>query len=110
MSFWIANHREATQKRLEESRGEDQGRYALARSDWDMNIIEERRDSWNDDVLTDICNGLGLAQIHSSTSWDSSCTGRLYMQLGPPQIVNEAQSSPLIPPLQYSHRRRLHRW
>jgi hypothetical protein len=20
------------------------------------------------------CNGLGLAQIHSSTSWDSSCT------------------------------------
>jgi hypothetical protein len=22
----------------------------------------------------DWCNGLGLAQIHSSTSWDSSCT------------------------------------
>jgi hypothetical protein len=21
-----------------------------------------------------VCNGLGLAQIHSSTSWDSSCT------------------------------------
>jgi hypothetical protein len=27
------------------------------------------------EVVLEICNGLGLAQTYSSTSWDSSCTG-----------------------------------
>jgi hypothetical protein len=57
MSFWVAMIRNATQKRLGKSRGEDQDRDTLARSGWDKDIIDEQCDSWNDDVMMDDITG-----------------------------------------------------
>lgn len=54
-SFWVAMIREATQRRLEVSRGEKHKGYDInsARSGWDRDSIEEQSDSWNDDVMMD---------------------------------------------------------
>ena len=57
MAFWVAMIREATHKRLEASHGENQNRHTLARSGWDEDIIQEQRDSWNDDVMMDVNTG-----------------------------------------------------
>jgi hypothetical protein len=57
--FWVARIREATQKRLEVSRGEKHRGYDAdgARSGWYKDSIEHQTDSWNDDVLMDINSG-----------------------------------------------------
>lgn len=57
--FWIAMIREATQKRLEVSRHEKQMGHSIdgARSGWYKVIIEDERDSWDDDVMKDIYTG-----------------------------------------------------
>jgi hypothetical protein len=44
-------------ERLEESRGENQERPTSTKSGWDKYIIEEQRDSWNDDVMMDTNTG-----------------------------------------------------
>ena len=48
--------REATQKRLAVSRGEHHKGYSIdsAKSVWYRKTIDEERESWNDDVMTDI--------------------------------------------------------
>ncbi|KAF1993820.1 hypothetical protein P154DRAFT_527481 [Amniculicola lignicola CBS 123094] len=58
-SFWIAIIREATQRRLEVSRGEKHRGYDAdgAKSGWYKESIEERTDSWNNDVLIDAYTG-----------------------------------------------------
>jgi hypothetical protein len=55
-SFWIARIREATQKRLEVSTGKKHIGYDVnsAKSGWYRESIEERTESWNDDVMMDI--------------------------------------------------------
>ncbi|KAF2113847.1 hypothetical protein BDV96DRAFT_688750 [Lophiotrema nucula] len=58
-AFWISMIREATTKRLEVSRGEKDRGYVDdgAKSGWYKEIIDERTDSWNDDVLMDAIHG-----------------------------------------------------
>jgi hypothetical protein len=53
MSFWVATIREATQKRLEEARSDNQEAHTSARSGWDKEFIEEQSEMWNEDVLMD---------------------------------------------------------
>ncbi|PVH93239.1 hypothetical protein DM02DRAFT_733234 [Periconia macrospinosa] len=55
-SFWIMMIREATQKRLEVSHGEEHRGYLVngARSGWYRESIEEVSESWNDDLMMDI--------------------------------------------------------
>ena len=57
--WWVAKIREATQKRLEVSRGEKHRGYDTdgARSGWDKDSIEEWTDYWNDEVMMDINSG-----------------------------------------------------
>jgi hypothetical protein len=57
-SFWIAQIREATRKRLQVSQGETHWGYSIdgARSAWDKESIEEQSDSWNEDVVMDAQN------------------------------------------------------
>jgi hypothetical protein len=54
-SFWIANIREATQKRLAVSCGEIHKGYSVdsVKSVWDKDTIEQESDSWNEDVMMD---------------------------------------------------------
>lgn len=62
-SFWVARIRDATQKRLEVSRGEKHRGYDAdgARSGWDKNKIEEWTEHWNNDLMVEInAGGEGL--------------------------------------------------
>lgn len=54
-SFWVANVREATRKRLAVSCGGIHRGYSVdgAKSAWDKDSIEEQTESWNDDVMMD---------------------------------------------------------
>jgi hypothetical protein len=54
-SFWVANIREATRKRLAVSCGETHRGYSVdgAKSAWDRESIEELTESWNEDVSMD---------------------------------------------------------
>jgi hypothetical protein len=53
----------------------------------------------------EICNGLGLAQTYSSTSWDSSCTVIYTVYVAQPTSGSQFSavpplSNPLVAPLQ----------
>jgi hypothetical protein len=54
-SFWISLIREATQKRLAVSCGENHIGYSIdsVKSTWDKDSIEEESESWNEDVMMD---------------------------------------------------------
>ncbi|KAH7379116.1 hypothetical protein DE146DRAFT_761317 [Phaeosphaeria sp. MPI-PUGE-AT-0046c] len=54
-SFWVAQIREATQKRLAVSCGETHEGYGVdcAKTAWNRDSIEENTESWNDDVMMD---------------------------------------------------------
>jgi hypothetical protein len=59
-AFWIAMVREATMKRLEASCGEEShAGYKVegAESGWYRELIDERMDSWNEDVCMDAYHG-----------------------------------------------------
>jgi hypothetical protein len=54
-AFWVAQVREAMQKRLDVAMGKAHSGYSIetAKSAWDKDSIAVQRDSWNDDVLDD---------------------------------------------------------
>ncbi|EMD87306.1 hypothetical protein COCHEDRAFT_1113482 [Bipolaris maydis C5] len=52
MGFWISMIREATQKRLEAPRTENNSMNG-PRSGWDLEFIEDQTESWNNDVEMD---------------------------------------------------------
>lgn len=72
-SFWVANIREATRKRLAVSCGEIHRGYSVngAKSAWDKDSIQEQTESWNDNVMMDSItagNFLGSAEHWSKFS------------------------------------------
>lgn len=57
MGFWISMIREATQKRLDASKDGNESMDSR-RSGWDLEMIEDRTESWNNDVeMDDYTNG-----------------------------------------------------